>query len=350
MKYIHLLLLIGLSFLISFTLFHAGLILPWLFGSMAATFIYIRFVSGDFYFPVWLGNLGVFVIGLEIGTQFTPDVFGDMAGHALNIVLLTICVILLSLLLAKFFMKMTGCTPETAVLSSIPGALSQMVLMAEEDKRADILLVTITQISRIVLVVIIVPFIANFFQNGESTGGEMTAPLLTEVMTPVFVWILIGAVVLMMLLKLLKFPVPFMLGPILAVVIWNLITADTFSLNVEFMFAAQILFGIRMGRQLSSLVHQLNGRMVVAMLIQNTLLIVGTLLLVVIFQLFTDSQFNDLFLSAAPGGIGQLIVVAVEMGADIATISSYHIFRIFFIILIVTPLIDYFLKKKRRIE
>lgn len=186
-----------------------------------------------------------------------------------------------------------------------------------------------------------------FFQNDDTLSVEESAPLLTDAFTPGMLLILVGAFVLMQLLKQLNFPVPFMLGPMIAIIIWNLSVGYNFSMNIEFMFAAQILFGIRMGTQLSSLLYQLNSRFVVSMLIQNILLIIGTLVLVVIFQIFTDNHFNDLFLSAAPGGIGQLIVVAVEIGADVAMISSYHIFRIFFIILIVTPLISYILKKKR---
>lgn len=44
----------------------------------------------------------------------------------------------------------------------IPGALSQMLIMAEEDKRANILVVSLTQTSRIIFVVILVPLISYF--------------------------------------------------------------------------------------------------------------------------------------------------------------------------------------------
>ena len=32
---------------------------------------------------------------------------------------------------------------------------------------------------------------------------------------------------------------------------------------------------------------------------------------------------------AAPGGMSQIVLVAMATGADVAMISSYHIFRIF---------------------
>lgn len=349
MKIIRLLILLLAALAISSILNAAGMVLPWLFGSMAATFLFIRFFTNDFYFPKWLGNLGVFVIGFEIGSTFTIDAMHEMAGDIWNIFFISLLIISLSLGLSRIFMKLTGCTPETALLSSVPGALSQMLIMAEEDKKADLLLVTITQMSRIILVVILVPFIASFFADdaSNSDSGE-PAPLLSEVFEPSMLLILAGAFILMYIFRLIHFPVPFMLGPIIAVLIWNILTGHHFSLDIGFMNVAQILFGIRIGRQIASLLYQLNRRMIISMLVQNILLIAGTLLITGVYQLFTVHSFNDLFLSAAPGGIGQLIIVAVEMGADIAMISSYHIFRIFFIILIVTPLVSWYLRYRRR--
>lgn len=350
MKIIRLIMLLLSAIAISWILNSAGMILPWLFGSMIATFLFIRFLTKDFYYPKWLGNLGVFVIGFEIGSTFTVDAMQEMLGEIGNIIIITFLIIGLSLSLSTIFMRLTRCTPETALLSSVPGALSQMLIMAEEDKKADLLLVTITQMSRIILVVILVPLIASLFtaDSGNVVMESEQAPLLTEVLQPSLLLIVAGAFVLMYLLKLINFPVPFMLGPIIAMLAWNVTTGQHFSLNIEFMNIAQILFGIRIGIQISSLLYQLNGRMIISMLIQNILLIFGTLLIVGAYQMFTDHSFNNLFLSAAPGGIGQLIIVAVEMGADIAMISSYHIFRIFFIILFVTPAVSYYLKYRRR--
>ena len=139
-----------------------------------------------------------------------------------------------------------------------------------------------------------------------------------------------------------------MLGPIIVLIIWNLTTGIEFSLDLVFINIAQILFGIRIGLQIASLMTQLNKRLIFSILLQNLILIFGTMFIVFIFQLFTVHQFNDLFLSAAPGGLGQIIVIAIETGGNIAMISSYHIFRIFFIIIVVVPIVGYYLKYLNR--
>lgn len=82
----------------------------------------------------------------------------------LTIVFVTILLILLALIIAFFFKKIAQVNLETAILSVIPGALSQMLVMAEENKKANILVVSLTQTSRVIFVVILVPLISYFFR------------------------------------------------------------------------------------------------------------------------------------------------------------------------------------------
>ncbi|GAA3724820.1 AbrB family transcriptional regulator [Salinicoccus jeotgali] len=350
MKYFYLILLFVMAAAVSSILHFSGMILPWLFGAMIAAILFHRFVNTEFAYPKWLGSAGLIIIGAEIGSTFTEDTLIDMADDYMNIILLSVLIVALSLLLSRFFMKLTGCSYETAVLATIPGALSQMIVMAEEEEKADLLLVTLTQMSRIVLVVIIVPFIASLAPHGSSVGINDVAAPLSEMLIPEMIWIIVFAPLLIYILGRLKFPVPVMIGPMIAILVWNLTTGYSFSVDIEFLYAAQLLFGLRIGMQISTLVNQLNTRMIVSMIIQNVLLIFGTMILVFLFIITTDHQFTNLFLSAAPGGIGQIIIVAVEMDANIAMISSYHIFRIFFILLIIAPLINFMLKRNRYSE
>ena len=349
MKVLRLLLLFVAAAIISYGLDALGMILPWLFGSMIATIIYIRLIPRALYFPRWLGDLGVFIMAIEIGSTLTLDALADMRADLFNIFLMTILVLILSLILSRLFIFLTKSTPETAVLASVPGALSQMLIMAEEEERADILLVTLTQMSRIILIVLIVPFVSGLFQPvSDLTADPVEVNYLTEIFSLPLLIIPIAAVVLIYLLNKINFPASLMLGPIIVLIVWNLTTGVEFSLDLQFINAAQILFGIRIGLQIASLMTQLNKRLIFSIMLQNLILIFGTMFIVYMFQLFTSHQFNDLFLSAAPGGLGQIIVIAIETGGNIAMISSYHIFRIFFIIIVVVPIVGYYLKYLNR--
>ncbi|MBX4421364.1 AbrB family transcriptional regulator, partial [Mycobacterium tuberculosis] len=79
------------------------------------------------------------LLGVQIGSTFTQQVIKDISRNWLTIVFVTILLILLALIIAFFFKKIAQVNLETAILSVIPGALSQMLVMAEENKKANIL-------------------------------------------------------------------------------------------------------------------------------------------------------------------------------------------------------------------
>lgn len=114
--------------------------------------------------PFWLSQIGLILLGVQIGSTFTQQVIKDISKNWLTIVFVTILLILLALIIAFFFKKIAQVNLETAILSVIPGALSQMLVMAEENKKANILVVSLTQTSRVIFVVILVPLISYFFR------------------------------------------------------------------------------------------------------------------------------------------------------------------------------------------
>lgn len=339
-----------LAIILGFILQSIHMILPWLFGPIFASFIVIRLLKRTIVWPNWLGNLGLLILGVQMGATFTPNVLEDIKNEWLQIILMSVLIIGIALLVSIGFKRIANVTFETALLSAIPGALSQMVVMAEENKRADILIVTLTQTSRIMFVVIIVPIISSIFGDNDAQSTHISsAPSIFEVLNiQGYLILFIGITLLYFIFHKIKFPVPQLLAPIFILLTWNLYTGHVFTLDYPLIIIAQILFGIRIGVQISDLISNLNKKIVYAIAFQNVALIMGAFILVFIFNLFIDYNINDLFLSAAPGGMAQIIVVALETGGDVAMISSYHIFRIFFILLIIAPLIKIFLTSKSK--
>lgn len=264
------------------------------------------------------------------------------------IVTITVLLLVLALLIAYFFKKIANVNTETAILSVIPGALSQMLIMAEENKKANIMVVSLTQTSRIIFVVILVPFISYFFKDPVTTGANGAQEVqqkLTETLTFSNVLVLLIAIaVVYAIMSKINFPTKQMLAPILVLICWNLITGITFTLDNPIIAAAQVMYMIRIGIQIAKLMDQMKGRIALAIALQNVLLIISSFVMVYLFTFVSNHSINDLFLGAAPGGMSQIVLVAIETGADVAMISSYHIFRIFFILFLIAPLINQFLK------
>lgn len=337
-----------LAITFSLILHTAHVLLPFMFGPILAGVVSVKFLRLDVQWPFWVSQLGLILLGVQIGSTFTETVIFDIKNDWMMIVSITVLLLVLALLIAYFFKKIANVNTETAILSVIPGALSQMLIMAEENKKANIMVVSLTQTSRIIFVVILVPFISYFFKEpvtSGTNGAQEVQQKLTEALTFTHVLVLIAAIaVVYVLMSKINFPTKQMLAPILVLICWNLMTGITFTLDKPIIAAAQVMYMIRIGIQIAKLMDQMKGRIALAIALQNVLLIVSAFIMVYLFTLVSNHSINDLFLGAAPGGMSQIVLVAIETGADVAMISSYHIFRIFFILFLIAPLINHFLK------
>ncbi|WP_390602325.1 AbrB family transcriptional regulator, partial [Staphylococcus pseudintermedius] len=153
------LLVLVIAILFGWLLFALHIMLPWMFGPILASIFVVKVLKRDVQWPLWLSELGLIMLGVQIGTSFTRSVTSDIKDDWLAIVLVSVLILLLALVVSIGFRKIAHVNRETAILSVIPGALSQMIVMAEENKKADILVVSLTQTSRVIFVVLLVPLI-----------------------------------------------------------------------------------------------------------------------------------------------------------------------------------------------
>lgn len=340
------LLVLVIAILFGWLLFALHIMLPWMFGPILASIFVVKVLKRDVQWPLWLSELGLIMLGVQIGTSFTRSVTSDIKDDWLVIVLVSVLILLLALVVSIGFRKIAHVNRETAILSVIPGALSQMIVMAEENKKADILVVSLTQTSRVIFVVLLVPLISFFFKTDHSNRvTEANVQYLTDVLTIQHIVIIaLGIAVVYILMKWIHFPTKMLMAPIVVLVIWNFVTNLTFTLDAPIIAGAQIIYMIRVGIQIAHLTDQLKGRIAVAIAYQNVMLIFGALAMVYLVQFINHASIDELFLGAAPGGMSQIVLVALDIGADVAMISSYHIFRIFFILFLIAPLVSVYLK------
>ncbi|PNZ70480.1 AbrB family transcriptional regulator [Staphylococcus croceilyticus] len=344
------LILFTTAVVMSLILNFAHILLPFMFGPIIAAILVVKVFKLNVQWPFWFSQIGLILLGVQIGSTFTKKVINDIKNDWLTIVVVTILLISLSLLIAYFFKKIAQVNTETAILSVIPGALSQMLIMAEENKRANILVVSLTQTSRVIFVVVLVPFISYIFSSGEGSNQTVSkSPPLTEALNiPQILFLAITIGIMYFIMAKIHFPTKQLLAPIAVLVVWNLTTHATFTLNNGILASAQLIYMIRIGLQIAKLLGDLKGRLAIAIIYQNVLLIIGAFVMVFIVHLFTHNSMNELFLGGAPGGMSQIVLVAIATGADVAMISSFHIFRIFFILFLVAPIIGFFMKRNAK--
>lgn len=336
-----------LAIVLSLILKAMHVLLPFMFGPIIASVICVRFLKLKVEWPFWLSQIGLVLLGVQIGSTFTKNVIFDIKDDWFTIIMITVMLLILALIIAHFFKKIANVNTETAILSVIPGALSQMLIMAEENKKANIMVVSLTQTSRIIFVVILVPLISYFFRDSSNHGtnnGTATHVLTDALTIPNILFLTVAIVAVYLIMSKINFPTKQLLAPILVLICWNLMTGITFTLDNYIIATAQVIYMIRIGLQIAKLLDQMKGRIAVAIAFQNIMLIMLTFVMVLVIAALSNHSVNELFLGAAPGGMSQIVLVAIETGADVALISSYHIFRIFFILFLIAPLLGSFLK------
>ncbi|MBD8015834.1 AbrB family transcriptional regulator [Planococcus wigleyi] len=321
-----------------------GMFLPWLLGPMFALLLVNQFTKIPLYWPRFLRTVGLVMLGVQIGSSFTRDAVLLMAMDLPYMAFMTVSVVALSVALGLLFKRMVHESLGTSLLGSIPGGLAQMVVLAEEIPSANITVVTMMQTIRIFMVVTIVPFLT-IFLHGRG-AGEMEEQLFT--FSPgLFLLALAVSLLLYAGMKKIKFPAAELLAPILAMAIVQAVSGDVLIDMPYWLIAiAQVCIGANLGLQMEGIGDKLTFRLGAAIVLNNVLLISFTVLIAYILANWLPEYiFLDFFLSAAPGGIAEMAITALAVGGDVALITGFQLFRLFFILLVAAPLVAFIVKK-----
>ena len=134
------------------------------------------------------------------------------------------------------------------------------------------------------------------------------------------------------------------IGSMLAIVLFNLIIGQNFTLPSSYSFIVQVLIGIMVGASFSREI----GRVLLPMLLPvlgSTLVLVsaGTVVSIILVKLGLLDN-STAFFSTSPGAMSVLLGFAGETDANLSIVLCFHIFRIFFII-ITAPLVFRLMQK-----
>lgn len=332
-----------------FSLVH--LPIPWLLGPMIGVWLASRVLkSVKLVWPGMLRNAGLIVVGYAIGLSFTLQTLQETVHQLPSMIVLTLLLLLLCSFIAYGVAKLTGIPFPTALTGSIPGGLTQMVTLAEETKGIDITIVTFLQVSRLMMIVVFVPLII-FSPLSGSIPTELPAMAITEGPTgwqELFPGILPYAIVCTgaaLLGHKINFPTAFLLAPLIAAAVMQLSGVHGPELPSFLIGAAQLMIGCYVGLLLKpeNLPNKL--RLVSLAVISGVVLVAGACGLSYLMTRMHSVSAATALLSLAPGGMDQMGIIAHEIDADVPIVTSYQLFRTFFIFFAVPPLLRLLFKK-----
>lgn len=320
--------------------------LPWMLGPLAAVMCWSAWSKREVYWPVGVRNSGLVILGAMMGSHFTTDTVRQIAGQFPGMVLATGVTVAFSFLLAGITARQTGISLASSLLGSIPGGLSQMVVLCDEIQESDVTVVTFMQTIRLLSVVFIVPFLAMHGVAGNGVPGVLAQmapalPAAPDGMSFRFIVMALGGACLAYFLKL---PTPYLLGPLLGVGVMGAGGISIPGLPPVIGTGAQVCVGAFMG--ISTKLSSLNQhrKLLPYALLGGVGVVLFSLLLGYLLTWLYPLTLATAFLSTAPGGIAEMGLTAALVGADVSIVSAYQIFRLLFILFIVPYIVKWWLK------
>ncbi|OWR31077.1 AbrB family transcriptional regulator [Saccharibacillus sp. O23] len=319
-----------------------GLPLPWLLGPMSAALLGSNLLPKHYAWPSSIRDGALIVIGYTIGLALTGEALRRMGTQIPYMILMTFLLLLLCAGLSFVIGKLSGTDFKTSLLGSVPGGLSQIVILAEETKGADLTLVTFNQVIRLLLIIVGVPLIlySPLFAQHAAEAAQTVATRQAS-WTGLFPNMLLYGplcVGLALLGRRFRFPTAFLLCPAFGTALLQATGFHAPQLPHGATAAAQLAMGTYVGTLLKPGQIEHKVRTLSLSLLNGVLLIAGSIGLTLLLTRLQPVAPPTALLSLAPGGMDQMGIIAHTIGADLSIVSGYQLFRTFFIFFAIPPL------------
>lgn len=330
------------------TLFHLiGLPLAWLVGPLTAVALAVHFGVKLATWPTSLYKAGLLLLGYALGANFVPDLFQALLLHLPAMFISTLTLVFFCVLIALGLSKLTGEELASLMIGSMPGGLSQMLVLGDE-LETDLNIVTLMQVIRILCVVFLMPWLA--IGLAQHTSSALSLDVAETVHRAgaengyMLVLFLLVSWASGWLAAKVKLPTPYLVGPIISTIVLITCGLTAPSLPSPLFMLSQVLLGARLGLQVDIKRIMSLKRVALFAFLSTLCLIVISFGLAFLIQNIYQVSLLSAFLGTAPGGMVEMAITASEVKADVLLVTGYQMFRIFFLLLIVPPVIKWSFK------
>nr|WP_257968090.1 AbrB family transcriptional regulator [Peribacillus deserti] len=226
----------------------AAVPIPWLLGPMAAVLIASRFTRSKVFWPAYIRDAGLIVVGYSLGLSFSREAVIQIGRQLPSMFITTVLLIAFCGLTAFAISKLTGIDYPTILTGSIPGGLSQMIAFAEEMKGINITIVAFFQVMRLIMIICIVPLLifSPIFGGHHDPFFQSTIPVNS--ITPGHILLFASVTIVCAFLgTMAKLPTPFLLGPMAGTAALILIGIKGIPLPGTLLYVSQFVIGAYVG-------------------------------------------------------------------------------------------------------
>ena len=315
--------------------------LAWMIGAMV--FTTIASLSGA---PLKssqsIRSLVIPVIGLMLGSSFTPTTMGGIGAWIPSLSSMIVYVIVITIVVGMLMYRYVGMGPITAFFSATPGGLATMVIVGR-DAGGDERQIALTHSVRVFITVLIIPLWFKIFE--DYTPGGLSA--LGSIVNLNFIdasVMLSCAIIGIYGGKLLRLPSAQLLGPMILSAVIHATGLTQAKPPIEILNIAQLVIGTMAGARFSGIALTKVYRVLTAA-VASTVFMVGFAAIIAIFlERATGLPFRVIWLAFAPGGLAEMTLISLSLNIDPAFVSTHHLLRVLFMVLI-SPILFQLLRK-----
>lgn len=308
------------------------LALPWVLGSLAATFLARQIAGIRIDQPRSWRGYAMVAIGTMLGTSFTPDVVANAGSWAASVVAMLVLSCAFWLLAYAVFRRWGGMDHATAIFAATPGGLSVVSILAEQYGAA-VNRVALCHTARLVVLLATAPFIIEAISGIDLTDANAAFFNPAEPLDPLRHGALVmAAIASWAVARRSRLPSAMLLFPLLTSAALHGTGVMTVHVPPVLSSLAQIVIGAGIGARFSeySLRQIIRDGWLAALV--GLMLAVGALAAAAAMRHVTGAGIAPLFLAYLPGGAPELGVVALALMINPAMVAAHHVSRVFLIV------------------
>lgn len=305
--------------------------LAWMLGAMTATAVLA--LSGARPEVVsWLRSGLIMVLGVLLGSSFSPALLGHLRDWVDSFVALIIYLPLLSALGYAVFRYVGRLDPTTSYFSGMPGGLSEMVTVGTE-QGGDTAVISLLHAIRVFTVVMLIPFYFRYVEGLVVPSGVTV--LGPTHLTPLDALLLLGCIAIGgPLAGWLRLPASQLLGPMLLSAGIHFGGLTDGKPPAELVAVAQIGVGAALGCRFAGLKWTRIARIALLSLLATLLMLSAAALTSKLIETFAGISAAGALLAFAPGGLAEMSLVALGLGIDTAYVATMHLVRVILVVII----------------
>ncbi len=298
--------------------------LPWFIGPMVLNSI-LALAGVPVVGPDFLRPLAMPVLGVVLGSAFLPEIFADLGQWALPLAAIPLFILVSTTVNYLFFRRVAGQDQITAYLSSVPGGLTDMILLGEE-YGGDTRQIALAHSMRVLVSVLVIALIVVWH------GGTGPAPVRT--VTHITDLSVLDGVVLVLCVwlgpqvgGLLRFPAKLLLGALLLSALAHLVGITRAPTPTLLSLGAQLVLGSSVGARFAGVSIRSAARSMLYGLTSSLVSLGVSAGMAAVAMSVAGIDYFEALLGYAPGGMMEMSLLALAIHQSVAYVSVAHIIR-----------------------